>query len=135
MVALPPAKGGASMPTTSDRGLLEGLHVLIVEDDYLQADGLCLCVTNAGAVVLGPAGKIDQAVALINMNGVDVAVVNINLGDGPSFEVAGHLLRSKLPFVFVTGYNCRTLPQDFRHVLCLGKPYSEDHLIRSLANA
>lgn len=123
------------MPNTSDKGLLEALNVLIVEDDFLQGEEICLCVTDAGAIVLGPVSTLMAAVAIIDMNSVDVAIVDINLGDGPSFEVAGHLLRAKVPFLFVTGYDCRSMPAEFQHIVCIGKPYSDGNLVRCVAVA
>jgi two-component SAPR family response regulator len=123
------------MPITSGKRLLEALNVLVVEDDVLQAEEICLCVTDAGAIILGPASTIKAAVAIIDMNGVDVATVDINLGDGPTFEVAGHLLRLKVPFLFVTGYDCSSMPEEFQHIVCLDKPFSEAALIRCVAVA
>jgi two-component SAPR family response regulator len=122
------------MPSTPDDGPLHGLHILVVEDDVIQADEICLCITDAGAIVIGPVGKFDDVVKLIAMNNIHVATIDINLGDGPSFEVAGHLLAANVPFLFVTGYDCRTMPQKFAHVSCLDKPFSEEHLLRSLAS-
>ena len=81
------------MPITSSKKLLEALNVLVVEDDVLQAEEIRLCITDAGAIVFGPANTVKAAVAIIDMSGVDVATVDINLGEGPTFEVAGHLLR------------------------------------------
>ena len=123
------------MPTTSDKGLLAALNVLVVEDDFLQSEEICLCIADAGAIILGPASTVKAAVAIINMNGVDVATVDINLGDGPTFEVAGLLLRLKVPFLFVTGYDCRTMPEEFQHIVCLDKPFSEAALVRCVAVA
>lgn len=121
----------ASSPTS---GVLHGLSILVVEDNYVQAEEIRLCLADAGAAVLGPTGLIEEAVELIALNSIDVAVVDINLGDGPMFEVASHLLQANLPFVFVTGYDCRTLPEEFRHVQCLQKPFSEVYLLQALAS-
>jgi len=118
-----------------DKKLLAGLSVLVVEDDFLQSEEICICITDAGAIVLGPADTVKAAVAIIDLNGVSVAIVDINLGDGPSFEVAGHLLRLKVPFLFVTGYDCGSMPAEFKHIVCLGKPYTDANLVRCVAVA
>ena len=123
------------MCITSSKKLLEALNVLVVEDDVLQAEEIRLCITDAGAIVLGPANTVKAAVAIIDMSGVDVATVDINLGEGPTFEVAGHLLRLKVPFLFVTGYDCRTMPEEFQHIVCLDKPFAEANLVQCVAVA
>ena len=122
------------MPSSAANGLLQGLNVLVVEDNYLQAEQIRLCLVDAGAIVHGPAVKLEETAELISMNGVDTAVIDINLGDGPDFDVAGHLLRANLPFMFVTGYNCRELPEEFKHISCLQKPFLDVHLVRALVN-
>lgn len=123
------------MPPRRANGPIHGLRVLVVEDDIVQSDELCLCMTDAGAIVVGPCGKAGEAIALIDAEGIDIAIVDINLGDGASYEVAGHLLAAKLPFLFVTGYDCVALPEEFGHVECLDKPFSEVHLVRAIAGA
>ena len=122
------------MLSPSGDGLLHGLNILVVEEDIVQADGICACVANAGAIVIGPAVEPGAAVALIATNGVDLAVVDVDLEDGRSYEVAGHLLQAKLPFLFVTGYECGAMPAEFGHVPCVEKPFSNARLVLALAD-
>ena len=131
---LPPA-GTGHMAGSSESGTLDRLRVLVVEDDYLQSDGIASCVTDAGGEIAGTADQAEQAKAIVAANGIDVAIIDINLGGGPSFDLASYCLAKKLPFIFVTGYDCDEIPAEFRSVHCLQKPYSERDLIEALADA
>ncbi len=111
---------------------LIGLAVLVVEDNSLQAEGMCACVADTGAVVLGPVSKSEDALALIETNLVHLAVLDIDLGSGPSYDIAGHLLERGLRFLFVTGHDCSKLPDRYRDAPCLEKPFSEVQLLRAL---
>ncbi len=123
------------MTTDSESGSLDRLRVLVVEDDYLQSDGIASCITDAGGEVAGTVDRADQAKSIIGNDSVDVAIIDINLGGGPSFDLASYCLAQKLPFVFVTGYDCDEIPAHFRSVQCLQKPFSERDLIEALAEA
>jgi CheY-like chemotaxis protein len=116
-------------------GRLDGLHVLVAEDDHVQCDGIVACITDFGATVVGPAYNLTEAHQLITSNSIDVAVVDIDLGDGDTFDFARTLQSQGLPFIFATGYNCRKVPVDFEHVKCLEKPFTEHALVNSLVEA
>lgn len=114
---------------------LDGLQVLVAEDDHLQCDGICSVIADCGATVVGPAHSVSEAHRLVISNSIDIAVVDIDLGDGDSFDLARTLQSHSLPFIFATGYDCRNIPPDFGQVKCLEKPFTEQALVRSLAEA
>lgn len=114
---------------------LEGLHVLVAEDDHVQCDGIVACITEYGATVVGPAHNLPEASQLVSSNAIDIALVDIDLGDGDTFDFARTLQAKGLPFIFATGYNCRKVPAAFKHVQCLEKPFTEHSLVSSLAEA
>ena len=119
----------------ADERRLDGLHVLVAEDDHIQCDGIVACITDFGATVVGPAHNLSEAHQLVTSNSIDIAVVDIDLGDGDTFDLARVLQSKGLPFIFATGYNCRKVPPDFGHVRCLEKPFTEDALVSSLVDA
>ena len=47
---------------------LEGHRILVVEDDYLVAQVLVEFLEEAGAVVIGPIGWIEEAVGFLNQD-------------------------------------------------------------------
>jgi CheY-like chemotaxis protein len=114
---------------------LDGLHVLVAEDDHIQCDGIVACITDFGASVVGPAYNLSEAHQLVTSNSIDVAVVDIDLGDGDTFDFARTLQSKGLPFIFATGYDCGKVPADFEHIKCLEKPFTEQALVSSLVEA
>lgn len=112
---------------------LAGRKVMIVEDEYFIADDLAAALKSAGAEVIGPASSDDEALALLDASTPDFAVLDINLRGDVSFRVADELSARKLPFVFATGYDARTIPE--RHALApvWQKPFDIDALVAALA--
>ena len=62
----------------------------------------------------------------------DFGLLDINLGNETSFEVARRLKRDGVSFVFASGYgDSLTLPEDLEDIRILSKPYDKD-MIRGL---
>jgi DNA-binding NarL/FixJ family response regulator len=57
--------------------------VLIVEDEGLIALDLAVLVEGLGYEVMGPVGSAKDAFALVVERPVDLALVDLNLADGP----------------------------------------------------
>jgi CheY-like chemotaxis protein len=74
---------------------------------------------------VGPAPGVSEAVSLITSHAIDVAVLDINLGDENSYPIASELERRDIPFVFVTGYSSGDLPSQFASRPLLAKPVEE----------
>lgn len=108
---------------------------LIVEDEYLAASSLLMALEEVGANILGPISDVSDAIILVNdrSNELDGAVLDINLRGTMAFPLADMLLKFQIPFVFVTGYDCSSLPPKFRHITCLSKPCDEEDIVRFLA--
>lgn len=112
---------------------LNGLRVLVLEDDYYLATDTAEALTEAGATVVGPVNDPVSAAALAETEELDCAVLDINLGDGPSYEAARALAQRDIPFVFVTGYDQSIIPAEFRSAVQLQKPLTESHVIKVVA--
>lgn len=85
---------------------LDGVRVLIVEDDPLLLLDLELTLAGAGAVVVGLCQTVDEALRRSNpINPIDfaVAVLDFRLGDETASAVAHCLEDRGVPFVFYTG--------------------------------
>lgn len=109
------------MSPTSD---LRGLHLLLVEDEYLFALGLADAATDLGAEVFGPVGSVDDALALVEkLPELDAAILDINLGDATIFPVADALRARGVPFVFSTASDLSALPDRFRDIPVCRKPF------------
>lgn len=107
---------------TVTRDGLRGACVLVLEDDYLQASDLRVALEAAGARVLGPFGNADEAAAALAEVRPDCAVLDVNLGDGPSFAVPEALTQQAVPFAFLTGYDADTIPDRFADTPRFEKP-------------
>jgi len=113
---------------------LEGKRILVLEDDFYLATDEKALLERAGATVVGPFGSAPQGREILNAGALDGAVVDINLGNGPSFDFARVLTDRGIPFVFVTGYDKAAIPEDLSHVYRVEKPIREQELISALTS-
>jgi CheY-like chemotaxis protein len=116
----------------NDRRPLEGRQILVVEDQYLLARDVCEWLESAGAEIVGPAPDSKKACELLDKRTVDSAVVDINLGRGPSYEVASRLYERDVPFVFATGYDQAAIPEEFQSAPRLEKPFKGPDLVQAV---
>jgi len=114
---------------------LAGARVLVVEDDYYLALDTQRALQQAGGVVLGPCPDEKTVLQVIAHDSPGCAVVDINLGEGPSFTVASALQTKGIPFVFVTGYDDVVIPEAFSAVPRLRKPVELRQIVRAAAQA
>ncbi|WP_137387569.1 response regulator [Rhodoligotrophos defluvii] len=101
---------------------LQGCSVLIIEDNFLLADDMRQTLEDAGAEVIGPFGNATAVAAALEARKVDCALVDLNLGDGPTFEPARTLMARGVKVVLLTGYDATVIPADLASVPCLQKP-------------
>lgn len=73
------------------------------------ADDLVRQLAGAGAAIVGPASTVEAALALLE-DGVDLAILDINLKGTMSFALADELARRGIRFVFATGYAAAMIP-------------------------
>lgn len=112
---------------------LEGLRILVVEDEYLIADDMRQTLIDAGADVLGPVPNVTAAAALLaSETGVDAALLDINLGGTMVFELADTLRAHAVPFAFATGYDSSAIPDRFAEVPTLEKPVKPRSIVAVL---
>jgi CheY-like chemotaxis protein len=89
----------------------------------------------AGIETVGPAARLQEALALAERERLDGAVLDINLDGQMVFPVAEVLRRRDIPFVFLTGYDsAAALPRDFRSERRLIKPVRLEELKVALAD-
>jgi CheY-like chemotaxis protein len=110
-----------------------GRRVLLVEDDMIVAWLLEDMLADLGCAIVGPAARVNQALAMIDAEAVDVAVLDVNLNGQMSYPVADALAARGVPFVFSTGYNKDRLLDGYRTFPVLQKPYHRAELENTLA--
>jgi PAS domain S-box-containing protein len=97
-------------------------RVLLVEDEALVAMMMRDVLLELGLSVAGPFCTPGEAVAAAHDDGVDAAILDVNLGGELIYPVADTLAARGVPFVFVTGYGAESIDGRFAHVPILQKP-------------
>src|SRR4051794_21073625 len=94
-----------SRPAEDDaRARLEGLRVLVVEDESIISFLIEDLATELGAAAVWHAATVAGALALLDRQRPDAAVLDVNLGGESGLPVAERLEAMGVPFVFATGY-------------------------------
>ena len=124
----PEAASGPADPVN-----LSGARVLIVEDAALLAMELETGLSEAGAMVIGPAYELEEAMALLDQP-LDAAVLDANL-NGLSVSPAADILAERgVPFVFATGYgDAGGAPSGFDAPV-IRKPYDVTQVTAAVAD-
>jgi PAS domain S-box-containing protein len=123
---------GGSLDMTGEQSLSRR-RILVVEDEYFLATDIARALQGAGAEVLGPSPTEEAARAALGLGRPDAVVVDINLGQGPSFKLAEDLKEEGIPFLFVTGYDRGAIPEEFDDVERLEKPVQLRRVIGAIA--
>jgi len=100
----------------------ENKRVLVLEDDPLLALDLEDLFRGLGAEVIGPVSSVEQALEAIDQ-GIDAAVLDLNLRGVYSYPVIETLDKAGTPLVVCSGY--AELPEtkaDLSHIVLLPKP-------------
>jgi len=113
---------------------LNGLRVLVVEDEMMVSMLIEDMLSDMGCTVVGPASRLDEATELAEAGGIDCAVLDVNLGGQPIFPVADLLRERGCPFAFATGYGDAGLRDVDRGTPVLQKPFREGDLARVLGD-
>ena len=111
---------------------LNGLRVLVVEDDPLIGMLVEDILLDCGCVVSGPhitlAGGLDAA----RLEPVDLAVLDVNLAGQMSYPVAEVLAERRIPFLFTSGYGEGATPPDHPEWPICSKPFTFESLTKAL---
>jgi CheY-like chemotaxis protein len=93
-------------------------------------------LVHAGAVVVGLAASVSEALRLLEQSTPDVALLDYRLARNETSEpVAAALSARGIPFVLATGMLAEQLPAPMLAGLLLVKPYLSADLSRALARA
>lgn len=112
---------------------LEGLRVLVLEDEPIVAMMLEDMLIELGCEVVGPASNIADGLALAEGGAFDVAVLDININGERSDAIAYALDRRGTPYMFATGYGSAGVPDCLSRGV-IQKPYTLDQLAEALAS-
>jgi CheY-like chemotaxis protein len=134
VLAMPRVRSGDIASVGTGTAKERVLRILILEDDPLIALDLQLLVESAGHQVVRVCGDLSTAHRHLGA-GFDFALLDVDLPDGKSFEVAARLDEKRIPFVFVSASALAELPAHLRHAPFIAKPYQHTAIINSLRAA
>lgn len=90
------------------------IQILIIEDDPISADSMELTLQEFGFTIKGVAHSVETALALLNRETFDIALVDIDLNGTKSGIEIGLILTNlyHIPFIFITGLSDRSVIEE-----------------------
>ncbi|WP_169711920.1 response regulator [Erythrobacter tepidarius] len=99
------------------------VRILVAEDEFITAFDLCDTFEEAGYEVEGPHAGISSAMLACQKKRPDLAVLDIELIDGPSYELAQKLLDENVPVILHSEpAQCDAIAARFPRATALPKP-------------
>jgi CheY-like chemotaxis protein len=117
----------------SDGKTDSGKRVLVVEDEPMIRLLLDDMLSDLGYIMAAEAGRLDEALEVARQGEFDVAILDVNLNGQPIAPVVEVLVKRGVPFVFVSGYARRGIPDAHSRIPLLQKPFQVEGLARALA--
>jgi len=115
--------------------LPNGGHILLVEDEAFVAMMMKDLIAEFGFHVVGPFGKVADAIEVLDRHHLVGAVLDVNLASEKIYPLADQLSGRGIPFVFVTGYAPDAIEDRFAGVPVLQKPVDSGALRAALNRA
>ncbi|MEQ1954160.1 response regulator [Mesorhizobium yinganensis] len=117
-------------------GLLDGLRILVLEDEFLIAMDVEQICRDEGAADVVIARNMTDAEATTSSSDFDAAILDLLLGSDSTLPFAATLRERGVPFVFASGYtDIKEITASFPGVRVVGKPYASDDILSALVNA
>ncbi|UNE47863.1 response regulator [Aquisalinus flavus] len=132
MVPVRPAGQGPEQDRT-DREIVMGQRILVVDDEPLIAMEIESTLSQAGFEVAHMAQSVETALAFLQDGvNVDGAVLDANLHDASARPVVDRLQEMGIPLLIVSGYSADQIGPWAENVKLLRKPIIYSELIKSL---
>jgi CheY-like chemotaxis protein len=114
------------------RSEIDGLRILLVEDESLIAMLIEDTLSELNCTMVAVAATLGDALDKASSMDFDIAILDVNLNGSPSYPIAALLVRRRIPFIFSTGYGVSGVPEAFRELPVLTKPFNEGDVGRTL---
>ncbi len=113
---------------------LDGVRILVVEDNRMIAENVAGALTYAGADIVGLIGDLEEAIGFVERRHqeINIALLDIDLSGAMSYPVADLLTRHNVPFVFTTGYDYASLHTAYRSFPVCTKPFNFDTIVSAI---
>jgi CheY-like chemotaxis protein len=116
-------------------GDMNGLRVLVVEDEAAISLLLEDMLLDFGCEVVGPAARLGAALELAQGESLDAAILDVNVAGESIYPVVTALVARNVPFVFSTGYGAAGIADLYRNRPVLQKPFAQKDLQQKLLQA
>jgi DNA-binding response OmpR family regulator len=108
--------------------------ILVAENEPFIALNLAATVQNVGGTVVGPVATVEEALALLDVQPVVAAILDVNLSDRDITPVAELLISRGVPIFFHTAVGLsEELSARFPNVAFRRKQLSPDDIVCQLA--
>jgi two-component SAPR family response regulator len=111
--------------------LLSGVKLLVVEDEALIAMEVEEMIAALGAEVVGSFSRVTDALQALERETVAGAILDIQLDGETTLGLVDVLLERGCPILFVTGGGPESIPETYRQLPRLSKPFNQVDLERS----
>jgi DNA-binding NtrC family response regulator len=128
----PARRGGEAAPALV-REWSTAVRILILEDDPFIALDLQAIVEGEGHVT-SVCGSVAEARRWLD-DDIDFALLDVDVRDGKSFEVASSFQDRRIPFAFVTGSRRSEIPAHLAGAGFVAKPFGEAAILKCLPGA
>ncbi|MDG4883754.1 response regulator [Mesorhizobium sp. WSM4884] len=116
--------------------LLDGLRILVLEDEFLIAMDVEQLCRDQGAADVTIVRDLAETDLRDGLSSFDAAIVDLMLGGVSTLDFAGRLRGAGVPFIFASGYaDPEEIGGSFPEIRLVTKPYSGDDLIEAVALA
>lgn len=105
-------------------------RILVAEDEFLVYLALEDELRSQGYTIIGPFGSLGATREALANEHVDLVLLDINMGGSMAWPIADELISRMIPFIFLSGYAADTLPEHYRDIPRVAKPY-DPALLRS----
>jgi DNA-binding response OmpR family regulator len=104
------------------------MRVFVVEDEPMIRMMVADMLEELGHTVVVEAAHIDQALELAQSAEFDLVILDVNLKGKLITPVAELIKALRRPIIFATGYGSEGVPEDFRDLPALPKPFQLEAL-------
>jgi CheY-like chemotaxis protein len=120
-------QGGRSISVSA-----KGLRVFVVEDEPMIRIVVTDMLGVLGHTIAAEAGDVDEALRLAPSTKFDLALLDVNLNGKMVTPVAELIKARGLPIIFATGYGSEGVPEEFRDLPALAKPFQQENLAAAI---
>lgn len=110
-------------------------RVLVLEDEPLILMSFKETLSELGCAAVFGAGHTRDAESLLGQEHFDLAVLDVHIGQGDSYELARIMNARGIRLVFSSGSGSDEIPAEFAAVPFVGKPFHEYELVDALVRA